>query len=133
MFVHVQFAWKVKFDSFENEWWDKKQPRYKGKENDLKVFGEMDFCCNILLLILLMIIQFTISNAKILFVNSDLLKSDSVYREAITIEFSRSNFEKKKQILDHPLKSETAKRLRRAIGNTTKPVKTKVTCHNSVV
>ena len=133
MFVHVQFAWKVKFDSFENEWWDKKQPRYKGKENDLKVFGEMDFCCNILLLILLMIIQFTISNAKILFVNSDLLKSNSVYRETITIEFSRSNFEKKKQILDHPLKSETAKRLRRVIGNTTKPVKTKVTCHNSVV
>ena len=74
-----------------------------------------------------------ISNANILFVNSDLLKSDSVYHEKITTEFLRSNFEKEKQIFDHPLKSETARRLRRALGNTNTSVTAKVTCHNSVV
>ena len=119
MFVHIQVAWKVKFDSFENERGDRKQPRYKRKENDLKVLGEMDFCCNILLVTLLLFIQFTMSNTKILFVNSDLLKSDSVNRENLTIEFSRPNFEKGKQILDHPLKIETASRLRRQL----KPIK----------
>ena len=71
--------------------------------------------------------QFTVSDSKTLSVNSHLLNSDSGNREKFTIELSKSSFEE--QIFDHPLKSEIARRFRRAVETTKSktPKKTQVT------
>ena len=89
----------------------------------------MDFRYNILHLILLLFCQFTISNAKTLSVNSHLLNGDSGNREKFTIEFSKLNFEEDEQTFDHPLKSEIARRFRRAL-KAANPTKTKVNFYN---
>lgn len=92
------------------------------------MLGEMDFRCNMLLYTLLLFIQFTISNAKLLFENSDFLKADSVNLEKLTIEFSRSNFEKEKRIPDHQLKNEIARRFRRGMETVNNTAKSEVIC-----
>ena len=95
----------------------------------------MDLCYNNLYpsLLLFTFFQFTVTDSKTLSVNSHLLNSDSGNREKFTIEISKSTYEEEEQVFDHPLKSEIARRFRRAIATTSKtPDKTQVTSHNYI-
>ena len=85
----------------------------------------MDFFYNILRLSLLLLFQLIASNAKTLSVNSHLLNGDNGNREKFTIELSKSTFKEDEQLFNHPLKSEIARRFRRAIKAAV-PTKTKV-------
>ena len=93
----------------------------------------MDFCYNFLYLSLLSFFQFTVTDSKTLSVNSHLLNSDSGNREKFIIEISKSTFEEEEQVFDHPLKSEIARRFRRAVATTTKTLdKTQVTSYDYI-